>query len=273
MTIRHTLIVLFTAFLNIATYAQPINRGWNGKKCAVVLTYDDALNIHLDKVIPSLDSLKLKGTFYLIAGADVVAKRMNEWRKAAKNGHELGNHSLNHPCDGTLPNRSFVDSEGDLSKYTVARAINEIRIANTLLKAIDGKEKRTYAYPCGDLKIGDSLYYSDLKDDFVGARGVTSRYVQIKGVDLSNIHAFSQANTSGETMIEQVKEAEKTGSLIVFLFHGVGGEHNLNVDFEEHKKLINYLKKNEKDIWIAPMVTVAEYIKQQQSPLSSPVVK
>ena len=28
-------------------------------------TYDDALNVHLDNVIPALDSLNLKGTFYL----------------------------------------------------------------------------------------------------------------------------------------------------------------------------------------------------------------
>ena len=38
---------------------------WNGKKCAVVLTYDDGLNIDLTNVIPALDSLGLKGTFYI----------------------------------------------------------------------------------------------------------------------------------------------------------------------------------------------------------------
>ena len=38
---------------------------WNGKKCTVVLTYDDALNVHLDNAIPLLDSFRLKGSFYL----------------------------------------------------------------------------------------------------------------------------------------------------------------------------------------------------------------
>ncbi|WP_207423214.1 polysaccharide deacetylase family protein [Desertivirga brevis] len=265
MTIRFLPVIALLLLLNRTSSAQNATRNWNGKKSAVVLTYDDALNVHLDKVIPALDSLNLKGTFYLIAASNVVSNRMDEWRKAAKTGHELGNHSLNHPCDGNLPGRSFVTDEGDLSKYSVERAVKEIRIANTLLKAIDGKDRRTYAYPCGDLKIGDSLYYSSLKNDFSGARGVTSRYTQIKEVDLSNIDAFFEANTTGEKMIQQVKEAENTGSLIVFLFHGIGGEHNLNVDFEEHKKLINYLKRNEKNIWIAPMVEVAEFIRKQQS--------
>ena len=40
------------------------NAIWNQKQCAVCLTYDDALNVHLDSVIPVLDSLGLRGTFY-----------------------------------------------------------------------------------------------------------------------------------------------------------------------------------------------------------------
>src|SRR5260370_38355880 len=81
---------------------------WNHKQCAVVLTYDDAIDADLDNVLPALDSLKLKGTFYIIGSSPVVTRRMKEWRKAAAHGHELGNHSLYHPCDGSLPGRGLV---------------------------------------------------------------------------------------------------------------------------------------------------------------------
>src|SRR5882757_3358271 len=149
--IRLNILTVFLIMLCLsATFAQD-TKVWNNKQCAVVLTYDDAINVDLDNVIPALDSLNLKGTFYLIGSSPVINKRLNEWRMAAKHGHELGNHSLFHPCNGSLPGRSFVNSENDLSKYTVARAVNEIRLNNTLLKAIDGKDKRTFAYPCGDL--------------------------------------------------------------------------------------------------------------------------
>jgi hypothetical protein len=47
-------------------------------------------------------------------------------KKIYRNGHELGNHSLYHPCDGSLPGRSFVQADDDLSKYTVNRAVREI---------------------------------------------------------------------------------------------------------------------------------------------------
>src|ERR1700744_684662 len=78
-------------------------RVWNHKQCAVVLTYDDAIDVDLDNVLPALDSLGLKGTFYLIGSSPVVANRMEQWREAARHGHELGNHSLYHPCDGSRP--------------------------------------------------------------------------------------------------------------------------------------------------------------------------
>ena len=64
--------------------AQKKEATWNGKKCAVVLTYDDALQVHLDNVVPALDSLGLKGTFYLIGNAPVVSTNISKWRKGSK---------------------------------------------------------------------------------------------------------------------------------------------------------------------------------------------
>src|SRR5205807_2373822 len=92
---------LVICLASLSARAQDANM-WNHKQCAVVLTYDDAINADLDNVLPALDSLGLKGTFYLIGSSPVVAARMQEWRQAALHGHELGNHSLFHPCDGSL---------------------------------------------------------------------------------------------------------------------------------------------------------------------------
>ena len=264
MILKNSVAAGMLCLFTFSCFAQTEKGNWNGKKCAVVLTYDDALNIHLDKVIPMLNSYQLKGTFYLIGSSPVVSERIDEWRAAAKKGHELGNHTLMHPCDGSLPGRDFVTPENDLSKYTVARAVNEVKITNTLLKAIDGKNERTFAYPCGDLTIKDTLYYNFLKNDFIAARGVSPGFLKAKEVDLSNVNSFVEIGSSAEQMIAQIDEAEKKGSFIVFLFHGVGGEHALNIDLEEHRKLLEYLKKRKKDIWVATMADVAKYIKENQ---------
>ena len=257
------LLFMLSISIFLHSEAQQINQ-WNGKQCAVVLTYDDALNVHLDNVIPCLDSAGLKGTFYLIGESPVISKRMSDWRLAAKHGHELGNHSLNHPCDGGIQGRSWVTAENDLSKYTADRAIKEIRVTNTLLQAIDGKTERTFAFPCGDTKIDTITFYRTLEHDFIAARGVQDGMQPLNKVDLNNINCYGINGQSGAYLIDLVKKAMESNTLLVFLFHGVGGEHNINVSLEAHRQLIQYLKQHEHEIWIAPMVDVAKYIRKNQ---------
>src|ERR1700761_7692734 len=256
-----TIVVFLCAVLTLRAQNAQV---WKNKQCAVVLTYDDAIDVDLDHAIPVLDSLKLKATFYLIGSSPVISARMDEWRKVAKEGHELGNHAMFHPCDGSRPGRGFVTPENDLSKYSMAREANEIHMNNVLLKAIDGKDKRTFAYPCGDLKIGDELIYPHIEKDIVGARGVGAGMQTIEKVDLGNIDCYMIDKRKADYMIDLVKQAMQTHTLLVFLFHGVGGGHNINVDLQEHSKLLHFIKEHEREIWVAPMVDVAQHIKDYQ---------
>src|SRR6185436_9585437 len=86
------LLLLVLIVPAVVGYTQS-NQQWNGKKCAVVLTYDDAIDQHLDNAIPVLDSLGLKATFYVTAFSSSMQKRLNDWKKLASKGHELGNHT------------------------------------------------------------------------------------------------------------------------------------------------------------------------------------
>lgn len=258
--------ILFMAFLfgsAFDTNAQEKNL-WRGKACAVSLTYDDALNVHLDNAIPLLDSLGLKATFYLSGYFPAFRARVADWEAAAAKGHELGNHTLFHPCAGKLPGREWVQPDNDLGNYSMPRLLDEIRMANTLLEALDGKTKRTFAYPCGDTKIGDSSYVDKIRNDFVAARGVQSEMPGINEIDWFNLGSYMINGQSGEELIALVKQAMKNNALLVFLFHGVGGEHDLNVSLSAHRKLLYFLKQNEKDIWVAPLVEIAEHVRENK---------
>lgn len=50
----------------------------------------------------------------------------------------------------------------------------------------------------------------------------------------------------------------------MFLFNGVGGGHSMNVSLEAHKELLEYLKKNEFEVWTTTMENVVENIKKNQ---------
>jgi peptidoglycan/xylan/chitin deacetylase (PgdA/CDA1 family) len=257
----HITLLIFLSGFGMTTNAQD-KVAWHGKKCAVCLTYDDALNVHLDHAIPLLDSLGLKATFYLSGFFPAFRERVADWKAVAAKGHELGNHTLFHPCTGKLPGREWVKPDYDLGNYTMQRLVDEIKMANTLLEALDGKTKRSFAYPCGDTKIGDSSYVDEIRNDFVAARGVKGEMSRIDEIDLYNVGAYMINGQSGEELIVLVKQAMQSHALIVFLFHGVGGEHSLNVSLGDHRKLLLFLKQNEKDIWIAPFVEIAEHVKE-----------
>ncbi len=256
--IKISLIVIASCLLLTQTItAQPMPG--NQKKCTVCLTYDDGIDVDLDNVIPILDSLGFKGTFYIPGNSTSLLNRMEEWRGIAKNGHELGNHTLFHPCFGKSMKRDWVGADYDLDIYSMQRIVDEIKLANTLLKSIDGKVKRTFAYTCGDRIIGGEDIWDKIKGDFVAARGVNNGMPKLNKANLSNIESYMINGESGGELIELVKEAMAKNSLIVFLFHGVGGGHNINVSLQAHKELLSFLKENEKDIWVAPLVDVAEY--------------
>lgn len=254
-------LLFYLLVFSISLSAQPNKKEWKGKKCAVVLTYDDALNVHLDNVVPALDSLSLKGTFYLTSSSDAARNRINDWRKAARDGHELGNHTVYHPCDASGPGMAWVKPEYDLSKYSMSQIQNEIKMCNAYLKAIDGKNKRTFAFTCGHKKVAEGEFIQTLSDEFVAARSVRHEMHSFQDQKLMDIDCFSMVNKTAVEMIALVKLAQAEGKLLVFLFHGVGGEHALNVTKEAHSELLHYLKEHEKDIYIDTMVNVAEHIK------------
>src|SRR5215203_2297392 len=83
-----------------ATCSAQTNQPWEGKKCALVITYDDAIDQHLDNAVPLLDSLGLKATCYITAYSTSMQTRLNDWKKLVVSGHELGNHTWFHPCSG-----------------------------------------------------------------------------------------------------------------------------------------------------------------------------
>ncbi len=253
---KHLICQMLLCTLLYTSHAQSV---WQSKKCAVVLTYDDAIAQQLDNAVPVLDSLQLKATFYLTA---YFAKdRLRDWKNVAAKGHELGNHTLFHPCNGGK-GREWVKPDYDLKQYTLQRMVDETRMTNVFLHAIDGKTKRTFAYTCGDMRIGDTSFINSMKDDFVAARAVRNEMHTIDKIDLYNVDCYMVNNNTAAQMIQWVKKAEATNSLLVILFHGVGGGNSLNVQVTEHSKFLHYLKQHEEHIWITTMLDAAENIKQ-----------
>lgn len=107
---------------------------------AVSLTYDDGLPSHLDVAVPALERRGLRGTFYVTW--ENIAARADDWAGLPARGHELGAHTVHHPCNiGQLDARSFAD--------------REFRPVEAWLDRVAGPGRaHDFAYPCDVTNLG-----------------------------------------------------------------------------------------------------------------------
>jgi peptidoglycan/xylan/chitin deacetylase (PgdA/CDA1 family) len=243
----------------LATPALAATFDWPGaRSAAIVLTYDDALPSHLDVAGPQLEAAGLRGSFFL--NGTFPAKDVARWRHLSQAGHELGNHSMFHPC----PRDAFaMEPQFNTERYSTAGMLREIGAMNTLLSAIDGKTDRTYSVPCSISLAGGTDY-----TDVLRASGLV-RYVRT-GVPSGGVisdpttldpfrvpsRSFPETATADD-LIAYVKEVQRSGGLGVFMFHGVGGDY-LSVSAEAHRGLLLYLKAHAAEIWVAPFEEVMD---------------
>ncbi|WP_076539757.1 polysaccharide deacetylase family protein [Shewanella sp. UCD-KL21] len=259
-------LLALACFSASAAETQSQNFTWpGGGKLAVSLSYDDALNSHLDKVLPALNKHHFKGSFYVISTSSVLVRRKSEWQAAVKQGHELGNHSMHHPCRASLPNRGWVKAEQDLDKYSVTQMIEELSAANAVLNAIDGKTERTYTVPCGDLVVGSAL---GLDDEAAGQEylsKVNHLFTAIKGHGIDprfNPIIYPRGET-GKELIAYINNASADTLLINLVFHGVGGDY-LSVSSKAHAELLAYLAANRDKFYVDSYLNLMNYAAAQQ---------
>jgi peptidoglycan/xylan/chitin deacetylase (PgdA/CDA1 family) len=258
-SIRASLLI-YLIFINNFAIAETKFSWPNNTKAAVSLSYDDALNSQLDNALPALIQHNLKATFYLSLNSPTIAKRLSEWRTAAKLGYELGNHSINHACRGSLPNREWVPKHNDLDKKYFVEIIQEIQTANTFLQAIDGETSRTFTVPCTDKIVEQKNYVTALQSRFVGIKSHVGNPPQdMVSFDRFNAPVMAPINVSGQTLINYIKQAKKYGTIAHITFHGIGGDQ-LAVSNDAHNELLAYLSSNKDDYWVDTYRNISEYL-------------
>ncbi|MDQ3814885.1 MAG: polysaccharide deacetylase family protein [Armatimonadota bacterium] len=239
----------------------------NGAQAAVCLSYDDTLPCHHQLVGPVLEDHGLRGTFYTPIRRDLIDNTA-AWRQLAERGHELGNHTIFHPCRReAAAGGTCLENWNNLVNFTAARFRNEVEVANFVLHLIDGKAERTYGNTCHDVFIGPTEARERIEpilaDFFVAARGECTNQPAIPATaDLANLGTTA---ADGHTFIEWrecVEQAVAVGGLLIFTFHGVGrGYQRIQVAEQEHLQLVRWLRDNRDRIWTAPVIEAARRLR------------
>jgi hypothetical protein len=238
---------------------------WKPYVGAVSLTFDDGLPCQREKAIPAMDALGIQGTFYLCPRGDDWRERLRPWAEVARNGHEIGNHSISHTCSnnfggghGGLEDKSLADIEADLLAA-------QKRLAQLAPHQVDW----TFCYPCYQTHVGRGVAQKSYvpivaKHCLAGrARGEYGFANHPAAVDLACAWAIPTERMGGFEMIGLVEELTAQGRWVIFVFHEIDGAR-LTVGSYDFGLLLRYLHRRRDKVWTAPVAQVARRIADRQ---------
>jgi peptidoglycan/xylan/chitin deacetylase (PgdA/CDA1 family) len=225
---------------------------WNNHPAALSLTFDDSRMVHLDVVIPELNKRHLHATFFLIVSKTT---RLDEWRKARLQGHEIGNHSVTH------------EHAVDLGKATEELQVED---AKKFLDSNFNADILTFAYPFTEVSPG--LLYWVKRYDFAarGGRGdgslvYVSAQAQPDWYDLPSQPSYTKYDST--VYRGWVDKDISMNAWTTLQIHGIG---DATTGFEPIPSntfidLLDYLKTAEgRGLWVAPFGEVAAYFRAQK---------
>lgn len=232
-----------------------------GKQVAVSLSFDDARYSQVDAGTTLLDKHGVKATFYLVPGA--VKERLEGWKKAAANGHEMGNHSLLHPCTGNFP---WARGKA-LEDYTLEKMSEELSEANKEIENLLGVTPRVFAYPCGQTFVGRGVntrsYIPVVAGLFSSGRGWLDEGPNDPAFcDLAQLTGMEMDGKDFDEIRAIVENAKKNHQWVVLAGHEMGTSGPQTTRLSMLEKLIRYANDPANGVWLAPVGTVGEYVEK-----------
>jgi peptidoglycan/xylan/chitin deacetylase (PgdA/CDA1 family) len=231
----------------------------DGKKVALSLTFDDARLSQIDAGLPLLDRYRTKATFYVVPGT--MEQRLAGWKKAAAEGHEIGNHSRTHPC---TVNYAFSAANA-LENYTLSALAKDIDGASAEIERLVGARPVSFAYPCGQKFVGRGAqvasYVPLVAQKFLSGRGFRDEGANDPAAcDLAQILGTESDGLSFDQMRTLVAQAAASGGWLVFAGHemGTGGEQTTQLAALE--QLLRYAAEPANGVWVDTVHHVAAYI-------------
>jgi len=230
-------------------------------RAAVSLTYDDGLDSQLINVAPALEAHGFRGTFFLTE--ENMNARLADWQALAARGHEVGDHTVTHPCD--------------LRPYTGARFdAKELAPMEAYLDAnFNAPRPRLFAYPCGATELGAHggvnarrrAYIQLMRRDFLAARIVDGGPNDPRLVKrfryLLQASAPTYDHDDPKLATDYVQSAIDRGYWAILIFHDVVDQRTDTgqTSIATHQAILDWIAAQ--PVWCAPMRQSFTYIEAQ----------
>jgi len=234
-----------------------------GKRAAVSLTFDDARVTQIDNGLDILDCYGVKGTFYIVPSP--ARKRQAGWKKAVANGHEIGNHTLVHPCSGNYG----AAPEKALENYTLDQMEQELDQASAVIEQMLAVRPTTFAYPCGQTFVGRGTgvksYVPVIARKFSVGRGWGDQCINAPAFcDLAQVYSIELDGLDFEQAKKYIDTAAAKGQWLIFGGHEVGQPGYQTIIAETLDAICRYASDPANGLWIDRVDVIGSYIEQQR---------
>ena len=231
----------------------------DGASAAVSLTFDDARYSQVELGTALLERFDAKATFYVVPGA--VEDRLAGWQAAVAAGHEIGNHSLMHPCSGNF----LWAREKALETYSLFDMRLELEEANARLFKLLGVTPVSFAYPCGQTFVGrgkqTKSYVPVVADLFKSGRGWLDEAASDPSyVDLAQLTGVEMDGKTFEEVLVLLNQAKADGLWLVLSGHEMDSGGRQTTRLEMLEKLIPYLQDPANGYWLGTVGEVTDYV-------------
>jgi peptidoglycan/xylan/chitin deacetylase (PgdA/CDA1 family) len=233
----------------------------DGRRAAVSLTWDDARPSQVDVGVPILNRYGIRGTFYLLPRN--MRGRVAKWRAAAAQGHEIGNHSLRHPCTGNFV--GWQTRATMLENYSLGRMERELLKANRILGAALGVRPTSFAYCCGQSFVGRGRrlrsYVPLVARLFVvGQAGYSETYASPERCDLAQVPSIKFDNKTFDELRVTVDAAVADGCWLILFGHEVGGARARQTTSAGALRRLCAHLRSRPEIWVDTVTAVGRHI-------------
>jgi len=257
-------------FLALTLSSQEVTSfAWpNGKKAAISLSFDDARRSHPKIGRDLFRRIGGKATFYVNPPA--MLYDTTGWQNLVADGHEIGNHTVSHPCSGNF----LWSREKSLENYSLSSMEQELLEANQQIYAMLGVHAVSFAYTCGNSFVGRGIdrksYVPLIAKHFKSGRGWLN---EPPNDPLFSDMAMLQGNEMDgkdfeNDIMPMIDAAIANGSYLLLAGHEIGNGGLQTVEISMLEKLMNYLNSPSCEVWLGTVGEVTEHIENERNKIA-----
>jgi peptidoglycan/xylan/chitin deacetylase (PgdA/CDA1 family) len=204
----------------------------------------------------------MKGTFFVTM--DNIRHRLSDWERMARQGHELADHTVSHPCD-----------LGPFSASSYAR--RELYPMERWLRKVDPQRRvSTFAYPCDvtDLGPGDANAQERRFDRLLARIGIQAARTSqgepnrpataLKRPHRLQALAVGYDARDSAAVDAYLGHAAAQGYWAILVFHDIVAQPTQEGETSDalHNEILDAVGAHR--LWAAPLGTVFEWLKRHQ---------